>query len=153
MLRDRGGRRRVEGRHYLDEKELGTVARADLNTALLSFNGDYTVKVRPELILFNTAYDYITLSVCVCVFVTGVPDLICSISPHASTAINTHLSTPGSGSQSHLPTLLTNESTRQRTRECGATLPHHYPKPSQGLQITWLIQGFCCYYLQDIYSI
>lgn len=56
----------MEGRHYLDEKELGTVAQADLNTARLSFKGDYTVKVWPELILLNTAYNYITQCVYVC---------------------------------------------------------------------------------------
>lgn len=44
--------------HYLDETELDTVSQANVNIALLSFNGDYTLKVHPELILFNTAYSY-----------------------------------------------------------------------------------------------
>lgn len=69
--RQRGG-----GGHYLDETALDTVARANQNIALLSFNGDYTVKVQPDLILFNTAYNYIIVSVCMCVC-DSVYDLIC----------------------------------------------------------------------------
>lgn len=65
-LRD-GGRKTEQRRgHYLDETVLCTAARANLNTVLVSFNGDYTAKVQPELILFNTAYNSITGSVCVC---------------------------------------------------------------------------------------
>ncbi|MEQ2260141.1 hypothetical protein XENORESO_005430 [Xenotaenia resolanae] len=62
--RQRGG-----GGHYLDETVLDTVAQANMNTALLSFNGNYTLKVHPELILFNTACIYIIMALCVCVIV------------------------------------------------------------------------------------
>lgn len=142
------------GRHYLDENVLDTVAQVNPNTSLHSFNGDYTVKVQPELISLNTACSYITLRACMCVCDSAASSNI-ALSPRTATAITARL-----WPRAWQPIKISQPCRLPRAHEqrigwvggCGgvATLPYHHPKSSQGLHITWLIQGLSCCYLQDI---
>lgn len=93
-----------------------------------------------------TLHTTTSLWVCVCVFATVCAWSNMLLSPHSSTIITTHLLTPDLAanqiSQSCWPM-------RAHINEPGSMVQHYLTiiPPSQGLQITRLIQGFICKYV------